>query len=108
MPPGHFLTAACVRHADRRQKEGSEADLPRLTVKGGTCRGGLLIDPPGRFQRDPRDRASTPHHCPDLRHAILKSSISASAPDAKCLIIHPLDLASMVLPPKATGEEYVI
>jgi hypothetical protein len=38
----------CVRHADCRQKEGSEADMPRLTVKGRTCRGGLLIDPPGR------------------------------------------------------------
>src|SRR5437762_1275372 len=54
-----------VRHADCRQKEGSEADMPRLTVKGRTCRGGFLIDPPGRSQRDACSRrcCASPSHC---------------------------------------------
>jgi hypothetical protein len=33
--------------------------MPRLTVKGRTCPGGLLIDPPGRSQRDARSRPRT-------------------------------------------------
>ncbi len=63
----------CIRHVDCRQKEGSEADMPRLTVKGRTCPGGLLVDPPGRSQRDACSRRC----CASRSHCAIFSSFTA-------------------------------
>src|SRR5882762_4789957 len=70
---GRESDCRCVRHVDCRQKEGSEADMPRLTVKGRTCPGGLLIDPPGRSQRDACSRRC----CASRNHCAIFSSFTA-------------------------------
>jgi hypothetical protein len=72
LPPGN-LTAAMFVTPTADKKEGSEADLPRLTVKDRTCRGGFLIDPPGRSQRDACSRRC----CASRSHCAIFSSFTA-------------------------------